>query len=216
MLKIVGIDLSGPSNWKDTVITIFTVKVDKLHLDEIIVGASDQVVIDKLIELHEEECVTIGMDAPLSYQDGGGDRPQDKGLRKFMKECGLNGSSVMPPTLTRMAYLTLRGVALTRRIKMDQRLRHFTVVEVHPGAAIGSRMPDVANALMYKREEDSRVAVVDWLQAFGLSGLPDELHMETHTVDACAAALAAWCYEKGTSTWIWDDVSDAHPFVLCC
>ncbi|QPC47866.1 DUF429 domain-containing protein [Mangrovibacillus cuniculi] len=216
MLKIIGIDLSGPSNWKDTVMTVFTASDEMLHLDEMIVGASDQMVMDKLMDLRQEERVTIGIDAPLSYQDGGGDRPQDKGLRWFMKEYGLNGSSVMPPTLTRMAYLTLRGIALTRRIQMEEELEHFTILEVHPGAAIGSRIPDVLHALMYKKDEESRVVVVKWMQALGLNGLPENLHAETHTVDACAAALAAWCYEERTSTWIWNDVSEAHPFVLCC
>ena len=71
----------------------------------------------------------IGIDAPLSYQDGGGDRPQDKSIRQFIKKHGLSGSSIMPPTLTKMVYLTLRGIGLTRRIMLLNDSQNIRMVE---------------------------------------------------------------------------------------
>ncbi|WNF35888.1 DUF429 domain-containing protein [Bacillaceae bacterium IKA-2] len=141
-VKVIGIDLSGPANHKDTALIVFNRTDDgRLELEELVVNANDEKLLTTILTatLHDDD-VVVGIDAPLSFQDGGGDRPQDKSLRQFMKECGLSGSSVMPPTLTRMVYLTLRGISLTRTItnmKMSDKVR---IVEVHPGAAIGSRI----------------------------------------------------------------------------
>jgi hypothetical protein len=51
---------------------------------------------------HEE--VVVGIDAPLSYAVGGGDRPADRDLRRVVIAAGMRPGPVMPPTLTRMAY----------------------------------------------------------------------------------------------------------------
>lgn len=97
-MKIIGIDLSGPANHHDTIVTIFRRKEKHLFFEDAIVHASDEMIMSKIIEIASSEEVMNGIDAPLSYQAGGGDRPQDKSLRQCMKNFGLSPSSVMPPT----------------------------------------------------------------------------------------------------------------------
>ncbi|WP_227394835.1 DUF429 domain-containing protein [Jeotgalibacillus aurantiacus] len=213
---IIGIDLSGPSNHKDTVAAAFQEENGRLQLMDFIKGASDDMIRSLVTECLEKDEVTIGLDAPLSYQDGGGDRAQDKAIRNFIKENGLSGSSIMTPTMTRMVYLTLRGVALSRSLAALDTSDRLTILEVHPGAAIGLRLDEDKKelALRYKREPDVRTDIVDALRQWGLGGLLEMT--ETHEIDACGAALAAWKYTQGEAVWCWDKKSAAHPFRLCC
>lgn len=219
-MKVIGIDLSGPANHKDTVMTIFQVKNDQLSFEEMIVDASDETIIAAISSAASVEEVVIGMDAPLSYQDGGGDRLQDKSMRQFIKSYGLSGSSIMPPTLTKMVYLTLRGISLSRRIMDMKQFEKIRLVEVHPGAAIGTRIGGngLYHTLHYKKELESRKAIFKWFPTIGLKGLPEELYLSSHQIDACAAALAAWYWVdvRKQPTWHWEATPPVHPFDLCC
>jgi uncharacterized protein len=220
-MKVIGIDLSGPANHKDTVMTIFQFKNDQLTFEDMIADASDEMMISAITSAASKENVVIGIDAPLSYQDGGGDRPQDKSIRQFIKGHGLSGSSIMPPTLTKMVYLTLRGMALTRRIMSMNLMGKIRLVEVHPGAAIGARIGNedgLYHALHYKKEVESRKAIFEWFQTIGFLGLPDEIPLSSHQIDACAAALAAWHWADPTKQplWNWKIISPEHPFEFCC
>jgi predicted nuclease with RNAse H fold len=119
-----------------------------------------------------------------------------------------------------MVYLTLRGMALTRRIMAISVLEKIRLVEVHPGAAIGARIgaEGLYHALHYKKELESRKAIFEWFQTIGLTGLPDEISLRSHPIDACAAALAAWHWADPTKSpiWHWNTVSPEHPFEFCC
>lgn len=163
---VIGIDLSGPANHKDTVMVIFQLKNDQLIFKDMITDAADEMIISAIHSAALMDEVAVGMDAPLSYQDGGGDRPQDKNIRQFIKGFGLSGSSIMPPTLTKMVYLTLRGIGLTRRISAMKLLHLVRLVEVHPGAAIGTRMGREAlhHVRQYKKEAESRKAIFEWFK----------------------------------------------------
>jgi predicted nuclease with RNAse H fold len=219
-MKIIGIDLSGPANHKDTVMTIFQVKEDRLIYEDSIIGASDEMLLKAIYEAASTDEVVVGIDAPLSYQDGGGDRPQDKSIRNVLKEHGLSGSSIMPPTLTRMVYLTLRGIALTRTIMASNHSSIIKIVEVHPGAAIGTRIgkEKLQLAREYKKDIDSRIAILNWFEEIGLKGIPTDFSETSHQVDACGAALAAWHWVDPTKqpTWQWKTTNPNHPFELCC
>ncbi|RXI96535.1 DUF429 domain-containing protein [Anaerobacillus alkaliphilus] len=219
-MKFIGIDLSGPANHHDTVMTVFEPGETSLVFENILLEASDEIIVSTIMKLATEGEVAIGIDAPLSYQDGGGDRPQDKGLRQCMKEFGLSGSSVMPPTLTKMVYLTLRGVALTRRVLADPAASNIRIVEVHPGAAIGTRIgiENISHALHYKKELSSRQVVFEWFSTVGLDGIPAMVSENSHRIDACAAALAAWHWADPNKqpTWVWTETSPPHPFDVCC
>jgi uncharacterized protein len=219
-MKVIGIDLSGPANHKDTVLTVFQVRKDQLSFENMVVDGSDEMIISTIIVAASTDDVVVGIDAPLSYQDGGGDRPQDKSIRQFIKSVGLSGSSIMPPTLTKMVYLTLRGISLTRRIMASSDLKNIRFVEVHPGAAIGVRLgaDGLYHALNYKKDLASREAIFDWFRTIGFSGLPDEIPYITHQIDACAAALAAWHWAEPAKhpEWLWNKTSPEHPFEYCC
>ncbi|WP_226669888.1 DUF429 domain-containing protein [Metabacillus litoralis] len=219
-MKIIGIDLSGPANHKDTVLTVFKQNQSDLILELMIENASDHEMISAIYEASLKDEVVIGIDAPLSYQDGGGDRPQDKSIRQFIKSYGLSGSSIMPPTLTKMVYLTLRGVSLTRRVQSMQSENSIRIVEVHPGAAIGTRIESksIQHALFYKKEIESRKVILEWLRTKEFMNLPDQLVETSHAIDACAAALAAWHWIDDTKqpTWCWRETSLEHPYEFCC
>ena len=219
-MKVIGIDLAGPANHKDTVMSVFQEREDLLFFENGIVHASDEKILTAIQAISANEKVVIGIDAPLSYQDGGGDRPQDKSIRKFIKEFGLSGSSIMPPTLTKMVYLTLRGIGLTRSIMLMNDCRNIRIVEVHPGAAIGTRIgPDqIEHALQYKKELSSRKAVFDWFPYMGLMEIPSEFVQTSHAIDSCASALASWHWgvETKQPTWQWIEKTPEHPFEFCC
>lgn len=219
-MKIIGIDLSGPANHRDTVLTVFKQNQSELIFEDMIEHGSDHDIVSAIYEASLEDDVVIGIDAPLSYQDGGGDRPQDKSIRQFIKSYGLAGSSIMPPTLTKMVYLTLRGISLTRQIQSINSAHKIRMVEVHPGAAIGTRIEfaKIQHALFYKKELQSRKVILEWLRAKKLVNLPDQLVDTSHGIDACAAALAAWHWVDETKqpTWCWSETSEEHPYEFCC
>ncbi|WP_404406097.1 DUF429 domain-containing protein [Jeotgalibacillus malaysiensis] len=210
---IIGIDLSGPSNHQDTVATAFNMD-HGLTFKKSVSGASDDEILNLVRECLTEGEVVIGIDAPLSYQDGGGDRPHDKALRGVLKAGGLNGSSIMTPTMTRMVYITLRGIQLTRMLQDPG----VEILEVHPGAAIGLRMEDPTPALSYKKDPSKRAEVFTWLQQQGLHGLTEDIAETTHSIDSCGAALAAWHYKAPDKqpVWSYTHTSAAHPFIMCC
>lgn len=216
---VIGIDLSGPANHKDTAMAVFQAKEDVLVLEDMMAYVDDKKILSTILSYASQEII-IGIDAPLSYQDGGGDRPQDKSLRNFIKEYGLSGSSIMPPTLTKMVYLTLRGVSLTRRIMNMAEAEKIRMVEVHPGAAIGTRIgpAHIFHALHYKKEIQSRYYILDWFQSNGLKNLPADITETSHQIDACGAALAAWYWGDPTKkpSWHWEHVTPEHPFEMCC
>ena len=220
ILKVIGIDLSGPANHKDTVMSVFNTDGDLLIFENVIEHASDEKILTIIQAIAANEDLVIGIDAPLSYQDGGGDRPQDKSIRQFIKKHGLSGSSIMPPTLTKMVYLTLRGIGLTRRIMLLNHSQNIRMVEVHPGAAIGTRIgPDqIEHVLLYKKELGSRKVIFEWFKSIGLMGIPYEVVQTSHAIDSCAAALAAWHWGAETKqpTWQWKARTTEHPFEFCC
>ena len=219
-MKIIGIDLSGPANHKDTVLTVFQLHNDRLEFEGMVDGASDEMILSRIEAEALNDEVVIGIDAPLSYQDGGGDRPQDKSIRDFIKGHGMSSSSIMPPTLTKMVYLTLRGIGLTRRINNMNPSHEIKIIEVHPGAAIGTRIGStgLSHVLQYKKERQSRVKIFTWFETIGLKSLPEEIIESTHMMDATAAAIAAWYWADPAKqpTWHWKTISPQHPFEFCC
>lgn len=112
-MKVIGIDLSGPSNHKDTVLTVFDKHENNLKFIKLKSNIGDHGILKEISEQGQLDKAVIGIDAPLSYEDGG-DRQGDHGLRKFIVALGMKPGSIMPPTLNRMVYLTLRGIKLSK------------------------------------------------------------------------------------------------------
>ena len=81
---------------------------------ESLVGANDHLILGRFRQWISEDEVVSGLDARLSYNIGGGDRPGDAALRAAIIAAGLRPGTVMAPTFSRMAYLTLRGITVSR------------------------------------------------------------------------------------------------------
>jgi uncharacterized protein len=132
----------------------------------------------------------------------------------------MKSGSIMPPTFNRMVYLTLRGIKLTREIGKMKTVNPISIVEVHPGAIIGSRIPreDLKYVLTYKHEVSARTFIRSWLGEQQLKELPAFIDEESHTIDACAAALGAWHWKDPLfePTWLLPANPPLHPYDYCC
>jgi predicted nuclease with RNAse H fold len=212
---ILGIDLSGPANTADTCLAIFESKGEKLVYRDSRQGADDSQILEAVTTHAKAGEIIIGLDAPLSYQPGGGDRPCDADLRRLVKAKG-GGAGVMTPTMTRMAYLTLRGVALTRMLEGLRPAASLRIVEVHPGAVLLLRGAPTRDVAGFKRDPGLRSRLLDWLEAHGLQNLPRRESASDHFVAACAAALGAWQWALGKPTWIARAVPPVHPYDFAC
>ncbi|MBT2663061.1 DUF429 domain-containing protein [Bacillus sp. ISL-45] len=219
-MRVIGIDLSGPRNHKDTVLAIFKQEGRHLQLIKWANNLSDQDILREVFEQSQLDELVIGIDAPLSYEDGGGDRKSDRELRKFIVNLGMKSGSIMPPTLNRMVYLTLRGIKLSREIENLNAAYSISLVEVHPGAVIGSRLSkqNIEYVLAYKQEQSARSYIRNCLVEQGLTQLPIEIEAESHSIDACAAALGAWHWKASPyeAKWIYPACPPLHPYDYCC
>ncbi|MHC0035348.1 DUF429 domain-containing protein [Pseudoneobacillus sp. C159] len=219
-MKVIGIDLSGPSNHKDTVLTVFEKKDGKLYFMKVLRNINDHDILNEVETQAQFDEVVIGIDAPLSYQDGGGDRESDKSLRQFIMSLGMKPGSIMPPTLTKMVYLTLRGIRISREIQNLNPKHPVFIVEVHPGAIIGSRLlqTEMDLVLNYKQNLDARNFIRKWFNNQNLQNLPKEIEEESHTIDSCAAALGAWHWKDPSfeTKWLFRANPPLHPYDFCC
>lgn len=213
-MNIIGIDLSGPRNITDTAVAVFEQRAEGLSYVRAIHGAADRQIYELVSDARKHASVVVGIDAPLSYNPGGGDRPSDKELRRLVQKKGRVG--VMPPTMIRMVYLTLRGVALTRMLEGLQPKAGLGMVEVHPGAAMLLRGAPAGDVASFKRETAARRRLLDWLREAGLSGLPQAEETSDHFVAACAAGLAAWQWSKGNAAWRFAAQPPEHPYDFAC
>lgn len=217
---VIGIDLSGPSNHKDTVLTVFETAGYQLKFCKLIKNVSDLMILNEVIEQSERDEIVVGIDAPLSYQDGGGDRESDRQLRQFIISLGMKSGSIMAPTFNRMVYLSLRGIKLSREIERVQTTNRISMVEVHPGAVIGSRLPqiEIERILTYKQNIEDRRYLKTWFHKQGILGLPNHIEEESHTIDSVAAALGAWHWKDPAlqTQWIYPANEPLHPYDFCC
>ncbi len=214
-MKVIGIDLSGPRNAADIYVAVFNQQGDQLQFAEAITGADDGQIFRLVSRLGKDERIVIGMDAPLSYNPGGGDRPSDAALRRLVRARG-GGAGVMPPTMIRMVYLTLRGIALTRMLETLKPEFDLQIVEVHPGACMilrGAHAKDVAG---FKRDPASRLRLLAWLKTTGLKDIPRPETIPDHFVAACAAALGAWGWALGKPAWCFPAQPPEHPYDFAC
>jgi predicted nuclease with RNAse H fold len=213
----IGIDLSGPSNHADTAM-VWAKRVDgkRLVLDGVLVDASDLAILERIEVLgRQAECV-IGIDAPLSYNDGGGFRLADAELQRRITAIGMKRSSIMPPTLTNMSYLTLRGMGLSRAISLLQCPHALRSFETHPGAVFGLHGAPLPAVLDYKKNVDSRLELLAWLTSQSFDGLTSDLANSSHLVAACGAMYAAWKWANLASQWCYPALPPQHPFDFAC
>ena len=214
-MKIIGIDLSGPRNFADTCLVSFEEREEEIHFLDTRDGADDAQILEAIFHLGHNEPIVIGIDAPLSYNPVGGDRPSDSELRRLVQTHG-GGAGIMPPTMIRMVYLTLRGLQLTRALESLKPQYDLKIVEVHPGACMllrGAAQTDVRN---FKRDAVSREYLLDWLGSKGVKAIARVESASDHYVAACAAALGAWQWRLGKSVWCFVAKPPYHPYDFAC
>jgi predicted nuclease with RNAse H fold len=213
-VNIVGIDLSGPSNSRGTCAIVLRGHKDSAELAQHLPIAGDVEILDLVTGLSCKGQVVVGLDAPLSYQPGGGLRLRDRSLRDRIVERGMRHGSVMPPTFNRMAYLTLRGLGVARLLgTLDQ--VHVRVIEVQPGATFCLRGAPLASVLAFKKRKEHRASLLEWLSTQGITSLPNT-EPSDHFVAACGAALAAWEWSRERSVWLAPPEPPFHPFAFAC
>ncbi len=213
-MHVLGIDLSGPRNVKDTYVAAFRTSDAALHYLDSIAAADDLSILRLTSDLAARGPVVVGIDAPLSYNPTGGDRPSDSGLRRLVQQ-RKGRIGIMPPTMIRMVYLTLRGISLARLLEAALKPT-IRIVEVHPGAAMFLRGADRADLASIKKESGARERLLDWLQTKGLMGVPHAKETPDHFVMACGAALAAWDWTLGRSAWCFPASPPLHPYDFAC
>lgn len=214
-MNVVGIDLAGPSNAADTAIAVFSSDAMRLASTRTVSGADDRVLLDLLSGLIGDGPLVVGLDAPLSYNPGGGDRPADARLRRIVVQAGLRSGTVMPPTMTRMAYLTLRGVCVARALA-SLHSPAPQIVEVHPAACLVLRGAAVADVRALKKDARARRRLLRWLDQCGLGGAAGLKRPTDHMVAACACALAAWKWAMGDPVWCERAAGPLHPYDFAC
>lgn len=209
-MRVLGIDLSGPANPGDTAAVLLRYVGRGASIEAAVSGLGDFGLMAWLDELGEPAPAFVGLDAPLSYQDGGGDRSGDHALRKRLIALGCHPGSVMPPTLTRMVYLSLRGIAVARLF--EQRYPDARIAEVHPGAALRFRgaSPELLRA--FKREAGARQDLLAVLAAAGLPQAKELVDASDHLVAAAAAALATLDWALESPRWLWPAAAPWHPY----
>ncbi len=213
-ISVIGIDLSGPRNIADTCLVLFERRGDALHFRQVIHEAGDGPIFDLVSAAGSQGVAVVGIDAPLSYNPGGGDRPSDSELRRLAFEKGRVG--IMPPTLIRMVYLTLRGVALTRMLETLRPQMELRLVEVHPGASMLLRGAPASDVAAFKRDASARQRLLEWMQNMGIKDLPRGDEPSDHFVAACAVALAAWQWSAGKAAWCYAARPPEHPYDFAC
>jgi predicted nuclease with RNAse H fold len=214
-MKVVGIDLSGPRNIADTCLVSFEQRGEELHLIEIREGADDDQILEAITSLGQTQPIAIGIDAPLSYNPYGGDRSSDSELRRFVLARG-GRVGIMPPTMIRMVYLTLRGLHLTRLLESLQLQYKLRIVEVHPGAGMVLRGADADDVRKFKSDSLARGRLLDWLGTKGIKGISRPEAVTDHYVAACAAALGAWHWAMGKPIWCFPADLPHHPYDFAC
>lgn len=209
MKHVIGIDLSGPSNVADTAVVAFRVKKGgELQCAEKLISAGDEAIMNCVREMAACGEVVIGLDAPLSYNPGGGLRPSDRALRQKVKGM-LHPGSIMAPTMNRMVYLTLRGIAVAR---MLNRIAGVRIAEVHPGAVLALGGAPISAVKSFKRDPDSRLTLLHWLEVEGMIGICESVDPSDHFIAACAAALGAHKWLNGNVAWQHTATLPLHPY----
>ena len=211
-----GIDLSGPVNIIDTAISWF--KYDYLNEQLVLInykiGADDNFIFNIVKDLSRNNNLLIAIDAPLSYNIKGGDRKSDQSLRKFLKERDFKTSSVMTPTMTRMSYLTLRGISITRILEtLNNKPK---IIEVHPFISLlinGANKVDIDNV---KKNTKAKKNILTFLKKRQISDLPTIASKNDHFLSSIIAARIVYLYSKNQYQWISKRKFPFHPYDFVC
>lgn len=185
---VIGIDLAGPANFVDTALCCFDgTQVTSQS------GVSDQDIVNFLQQFDANRPILIAIDAPLTYQEGGGYRDVDRVLRKTLNARGFSKIGVMAPTMTKMVYLTLRGLRLR---ELCSSFDNIAVFETHPGAALVFDQVDYSSVTQIKTQPT--VIELIWRKLTGRYVFLESVLMpqNDHQLMAIAAMLSAYRYQN--------------------
>jgi uncharacterized protein len=215
-VRVVGVDLSGPANTQETAAVWGTAQGATFQYHGHRLGIDDS----ELLGIVEEQLrmgpTVVGIDAPLSYEPGGGLRQRDRDLQQRLTAAGMHPGSVMAPTMTRMCYLTLRGVALTRLLARGEGEHPVQMVEVHPGGALVLHGAPADQVRRIKEDLTARSQMREFLGGQNLLRLPTDVFLNDHVTMAAACALAAWRWSDRKSAWIAAAEPPLHPHDFAC
>jgi uncharacterized protein len=215
-VRVVGIDLSGPSNTKETALLWGHAQGAAFHYTGHRIGAGDADILEVVRQQAAMGPVCVGLDAPLSYQPGGGMRAGDSSLQTELIAAGMHPGSVMAPTMNRMCYLTLRGIAVAQMLIALDVKNPVGVVEVHPGGSMALSGAPVHLIKAMKDEPTARSNLRSWLGDQNMMQLPMDVMKSDHLLAAAAAALATWRWKDGRSNWLRAAEPPHHPFDFTC
>ena len=211
-MNAVGIDLAGPANVENTAMVALRSDGGRVwRVDTVVAGATDREIRSFVASV--DGPVTIGLDAPLSYEPGGGLRASDTALRRELAARGFERHYVLPPTMTRMIYLTARGMTVARMCADFDDVRLF---ETHPIAALLFRGISEDAIGDVKESDEVRRQIVGQLDDIDPENHLDELVVSDHTLSAIAAAVAARDAAGDQAAWRYPADPPQHPFPLVC
>ncbi|MBT3194141.1 MAG: DUF429 domain-containing protein [Verrucomicrobia bacterium] len=215
-VRVVGIDLSGPANTKETALVWGTPQGAALHYSGHKLQATDLEILSVVQQQRALGPVVVGLDAPLSYEPGGGMRAGDSALQKKLIAVGMHPGSVMAPTMTKMCYLTLRGISVVRMLAGVKGKNPIKIVEVHPGGAMSLGGAPVHDVKGMKSDPGARSRLRIWLESQEMRRLPLDVSLNDHVLAAAACALATWRWKDGRSNWLHAAELPHHPFDFAC
>lgn len=209
----IGIDLSGPANIKDTALTLAFGDEERLTVTAVMEHCSDMEIYNLIGELVSEKPL-IAIDAPLSYNQGGGFRPGEKALTTYLREKQLFRPGIMAPTMTKMVYLTLRGISLAHMLK--ENFDTVQIFENHPGSTLLLNGFDAHLVKQFKKEAGPRTAIIEGLSSRGMAFPNTEVGFSDHQLASCAACFCAWLFARGAAKWVHPAEHPFHPFPIVC
>lgn len=215
-MYIVGADLAGPAGAKNTGVAVFSVRKECRAFVESECTGSDESLLELVKYLALERPVVVGLDAPLSYEPGGGQRRSDKELRRQLVARGMHPGSVMAPTAPRMVYLTLRGIAVARALGGCASADSVRVVEVHPGATLCFRDARIEAIRGFAEDHNARAELLEWMKGNFAADIAPPSPCSSHFVAACAAGWAAYDWAMGRSRWHFQADPPWHPYEFSC
>jgi len=214
---IIGVDLSGPASPESTAISLFRSVGAKLKFIRFGREGTDEAIRKEVSRAAENGPVVVGLDAPLSYEPGGGQRKRDADLRRLLISRGLKSGSVMAPTFNRMAWLTLRGMGVARLLGQSIGRGEVQIVEVHPGGALVLAGAPAEMVRSYGSESSAAYDLLRWLSLLpAIADLPVTSGPSSHSVASVGAALAAWGWRRGTCNWKAEAEPPWHPYDFAC
>lgn len=206
----IGIDLSGPSNTKDTALCCFESCFDGNQI--ILKSDLSDAQIYEFLQQFDSSCgVFVAIDAPLTYNEGGGYRDVDRALRKALNDKGFNKLGVMAPTMTKMVYLTLRGMRLR---EYCSQLLNVEIFETHPGGALVLDQVDYQDVLQVKTQPDAIQRI--WQNLTGRYPFIKSLQppQNDHQLMATAAMLSVYRYGNQQALFEFESAVYAQPKLI--